>query len=175
MCATLTHLGIGAFTGALFTYQGPHPWRKLTLLLQVAMAPELWLLLHVHLPSPCWDCFWIELMQVLWMLSQPLSVQIYNYAVVSVNAALLLLLSLSSLSSPYTTSGSYSLVFSLFCNDLWALGEGHDMDAPFRAEHFIVSYPFHLDHFQDCVNWHLFHKKFSLMCINRCSDLWVLW
>lgn len=142
---------------------------------QLPMAPELWLLLHVHLPSPCWDCFWIELMQVLWMLSQPLSVQTYNYAVVSVNAALLLLLSLSSLSSPYTTSGSYSLVFSLFCNDLWALGEGHDMDAPFRAEHFIVSYPFHLDHFQDCVNWHLLHKEFSLMCINRCSDLWVLW
>lgn len=89
---------------------------------QLPMATELWLLLHVHLPSPCWDCFWIELMQVLWMLSQPLSVQTYNCAVVSVNAALLLWLSLSSLSSPYTTSGSYSLVFSLFCNELWGKG-----------------------------------------------------
>lgn len=54
----------------------------------------------------------------------------------------------------------FQLFISIFNNDLWTLGGGGcDIHVPFRAKHFKVSYPLHLDQWWVCVNHHLLEKK----------------
>lgn len=71
ICAAHIFLAVWPSTAALSASQGLYSWRKWTLC-------EPGLGLHAHLLSPCLHLVWMELVQVICLVSQMLGVHIWS-------------------------------------------------------------------------------------------------
>lgn len=89
---------------------------------------------YIQPSSPSWYLVCLELPQVLCMLSQLLGVHICSFSTVSDKHCFLIVI-------PWLLK----FFCLLFCNDLWALGEGCDTDVPFRTEYSVVSNSLYFD------------------------------
>lgn len=129
------------------------------------LAPQLRVGLHASFPSPCWDFIWLELVQVLCVLSQLLWVHMCNCLPWYIRKTL------------FHCGHPLSLALTVFLLTLaqlpLSLGRrGWDTDVPFRVKHSEVFYSLYLDQLWVSVNHHNCKKK--LLCeIWEMPQLWV--
>lgn len=150
-------------TEAWLTYEGPHPWVKLTPLLQqllVISSCSSSCGICCLPPFPCWSFRWFEL--ACW----------HNSASLYVDLPFCVQTTLVPCSHPLPPT----LIVFLSPLSQWFPDLGRrrcDIDVFYMAEHSIVCCSLYLELLWLCVHHHLLEKEASLRRVEVCFNLWL--